>query len=68
MNCFEKKIFSQNGEDGITEKLIELIYNGDNNKFFVEFGVQKGIECNTRILREKYNCRWIVIMRIIILI
>ena len=55
MNCFEKKIFSQNGEDGITEKLIELIYNGDNNKFFVEFGVQKGIECNTRILREKYN-------------
>ena len=56
LSCFEKKIFSQNGEDGITMKLIELIYNGDNdNKYYVEFGVQDGIECNTRILRENYN-------------
>jgi hypothetical protein len=52
----EKKIFSQNGEDGITMKLMELIYNGNNdNKFYVEFGVGNGIECNTRILREHYN-------------
>jgi hypothetical protein len=56
LSIFEKKIFSQNGEDGITEKLIELIYDGNNNnKFFVEFGVEDGIECNTRILREKYK-------------
>ena len=56
LSCFENKIFSQNGEDGITIKLIELIYNGDNdNKFFVEFGVENGYECNTRILRENYN-------------
>lgn len=56
LNSFEKKVFSQNGEDGITEKLIEIIYQGDNeNKCFVEFGVQDGKECNTRILREKYN-------------
>ena len=56
LEIFEKKIFSQNGEDGITMKLIELIYNGNNdNKFYVEFGVGDGIECNTRILREYYN-------------
>ena len=56
LSYFERKQFSQNGEDGITEKLIELIYNGNNNnKFFVEFGVENGLECNTRILREKYK-------------
>ena len=123
LNDFEKKIYSQNGEDGITEKIISLIY-GDYllekiivgssksntkiisiskkynvnqklyytsfypdkfdfkfieynlivtrtdqktgwdqelvvflnkpDKFFVEFGVENGVECNTRILREKY--------------
>lgn len=54
--AFENKVFSQNGEDGITMKLLELIYEGDNdNKFYVEFGVENGVECNTRILREKYN-------------
>jgi len=56
LSCFESKVFSQNGEDGITMKLLELIYNGDNeNKFYVEFGVENGHECNTRILWEKYN-------------
>ena len=56
LRFFEKRIFSQNGEDGITMKLLELIYNGNNdNKFYVEFGVENGMECNTRILREKYN-------------
>ena len=56
LEIFEKKIFSQNGEDGITMKLVELIYNGNNdNKFYVEFGVENGMECNTRILREYYN-------------
>lgn len=39
----------------LLKKLIELIYNDHNNKFYVEFGVQNGTECNTRILREKYN-------------
>ena len=56
LSLFEKKVFSQNGEDGITMKLIELIYYGNNdNKFYVEFGVENGMECNTRILREHYN-------------
>jgi hypothetical protein len=54
----EKKIFSQNGEDGVTIKLIELLYGEEDarkNKYYVEFGVEDGRECNTRILREKYN-------------
>ena len=52
----KKKIFSQNGEDGVTMKLIDLIYKNDNNnKYYVEFGVENGVECNTRLLREKYN-------------
>jgi len=56
LSLFEKKVFSQNGEDGVTMRLIDIIYDGDhNNKFFVEFGVENGTECNTRILREKYN-------------
>jgi len=56
LKVFEQKIFSQNGEDGITMKLVELIYGEDNNnKYYVEFGVEAGNECNTRILREKYN-------------
>ncbi len=52
----EKKIYSQNGEDGITEKLLELLYGKDCfEKFYVEFGVESGYECNTRILRENYG-------------
>jgi nucleoid DNA-binding protein len=55
LEVFEKKYFSQNGEDGITMKLVELIYDNNNDKFYVEFGVENGNECNTRILREKYK-------------
>lgn len=56
LNLFERKLFSQNGEDGITMKLVEMIYGDDNNnKFYVEFGVENGTECNTRVLMEKYN-------------
>ena len=56
LSLYENKIFSQNGEDGIIVKLIDLIYKGDNNpKFYVEFGVENGDECNTRILRENYK-------------
>lgn len=47
---FEKKVFSQNGEDGIIQFILSCI--GTENKFYVEFGVQDGTECNTRYLRE----------------
>jgi hypothetical protein len=53
---YEKQIYSQHGEDGVTEKIIDLIYGNDkSSKYYVEFGVENGMECNTRILREKYN-------------
>jgi hypothetical protein len=57
LSKYEKKIFSQNGEDGVTMKLIELLYDKDStdNKYYVEFSVHTGKECNTRILREEYN-------------
>lgn len=56
LEIYERKVFSQNGEDGVTVKLIDMIY-GEFNKFrnFVEFGVQDGVECNTRILREQFG-------------
>jgi hypothetical protein len=47
----ERKIYSQNGEDGVIERLLELI--GSQSKYAVEFGVQEGKECNTRFLREQ---------------
>ena len=59
LSRYEKKWFSQNGEDGITIKLVDIIYGtmNDPNKYYVEFGVENGKECNTRILREKYGWR-----------
>jgi hypothetical protein len=55
LNDFERKQFSQNGEDGITEMLVQLFYKDSKDKFYVEFGVEDGKECNTRILRTKYE-------------
>jgi len=49
----EKRVFSQYGEDGITEEIFRKI--GHGSKYYVEFGVENGVECNTRYLREKYG-------------
>lgn len=53
LQYFEDKIYSQNGEDGILLVLLDII--GIKSKYYVEFGVENGMECNTRILREKLN-------------
>ena len=53
INEYEKKIFSQNGEDGIINYIFSKI--GTTNKFSVEFGVGDGFESNTTYLFEKKN-------------
>jgi hypothetical protein len=57
----EKKVFSQNGEDGVIVKIFELI--GFSNRYYVEIGVEDGRECNTRYLREVYDCQGIQLDR-----
>jgi hypothetical protein len=47
---FERKVSSQNGEDGIIREIFNRI--GTTDKFFVEFGIQDGRECCTRDLVE----------------
>lgn len=47
---FEKKIFSQQGEDGVIEEIFTRI--GTDSRFAVEFGVEDGSECCSRYLKE----------------
>ncbi len=58
---FNKKVFSQNGEDGIIEKIFELI--GIHNKYFVEIGVETGSECNSRNLLENKGWKGLALDR-----
>ncbi len=44
----ERHEYSQNGEDGIIAAIFGMI--GTTNKYYVEFGVEDGIECNSRYL------------------
>lgn len=54
LRAFERKVFSQQGEDGILEEIFRRI--GETNRYFVEFGVETGVECNSaRFARE---CGW----------
>jgi hypothetical protein len=50
----ELKVFSQNGEDGIIHQLLQYC-RPEVVEYFVEFGVESGAECNTRLLAEVYG-------------
>jgi hypothetical protein len=47
----ERREYSQNGEDGIIEAIFAMI--GTTNEYCVEFGVEDGMQCNTRALVKK---------------
>ena len=47
-----KKIYSQNGEDGITEAIFDAI--GTTNKFYLDFGATEGHN-NSEILHKNYG-------------
>ena len=49
----EYRVYSQNLEDGVIQFLINLL--NIKNGLYVEFGTESGEQCNTRLLREKYN-------------
>jgi hypothetical protein len=51
LNNWEMRFYSQNGEDGILQYIFAKI--GTTNKYFVEFGVEDGTECNTKYLRQQ---------------
>ncbi len=48
LDGFGYKVFSQNDEDGIIHEIFSRI--GTTSKRFIEFGVQNGLETNTRLL------------------
>src|ERR1700744_2589365 len=58
LNKNEYQVFSQNGEDGIIQEIFNRI--GTTNKYFIEFGVEDGLECNTiNLLYKKWSGIWI---------
>jgi hypothetical protein len=58
INKAEAQAFSQNGEDGIIAEIFNRI--GTTNKYFVEFGVENGLECNsTNLLYKQWSGLWI---------
>jgi hypothetical protein len=48
---YERKIASQNGDDGILQAIFAAV--GTTNKYFVEFGVGDGEQCNTAYLATR---------------
>lgn len=54
LRLYEKRLISQNGEDGILEKIFAVL--GTTNKYYVEFGAGEGhFGSNTKWLREKHH-------------
>lgn len=58
LNRFEFQAFSQFGEDGIIQEIFRRI--GTTNRYFVEFGVETGVETNsTYLLYQGWKGLWI---------
>ena len=55
LRLFERRVFSQNGEDGIVEEILRRIGPGSNT--FVEFGSSNGTVCNCAYLVKKKGWR-----------
>jgi len=54
LSLYEKRLISQNGEDGVLQKIFKEI--GTTNKYYVEFGAGDGHFCsNTKYFKEKYG-------------
>lgn len=51
----EWKVFSQFGEDGINHAIFGRPEVGSGDKKYVEFGVQDGMQCTTRLLRTHFG-------------
>lgn len=51
LRAYEARHYSQHDEDGVIARLFELV--GTTNRYFVEFGVEDGLECNSRRLRQR---------------
>jgi hypothetical protein len=48
----EDSIYSQYGEDGVLLALLDILGMENSSRTFVEFGVEDGRQCNTRVLRD----------------
>jgi hypothetical protein len=58
LNRYEFQAFSQFGEDGIIQEIFKRI--GTTNQYFVEFGVETGVETNTTyLLYQDWKGLWI---------
>lgn len=53
LRLFERRIYSQNGEDGIIEEILRRI--GTASRAFVEFGCGNGKQCNCALLAREKN-------------
>jgi hypothetical protein len=53
LRAFEKRVFSQNGEDGILAEIFRRA--GTDTRYFVEFGVETGAQCNCARLAVEEN-------------
>jgi len=59
LNAYERKISSQNGEDGIILELFARLRVVD--PYFVEFGAEAGVECNSAHLARTYGWSGVMI-------